>query len=346
MRFKPRTELERIVDALNHYNYNKKNTEIVKKQIKKMDFNTVKKLKIQNLNKLNYSLYTSSDSESSYSDEEGPGKIGQYRNKIIKKKEIKDKKKDTHFDKIKAANLSMRELMSDYHHKTHFKGAKQLVDSLHKTKLLSKSSSNFFSQSTKSFKLSRNSNLRQKTPKIVLETTQQINKSILSNFSGKFPINQENFDIIQNNPLLYNLKIGERNRNESKVDSYEDKINYLKNLINQSPSYSINKYSNLVKKLSTRAKTKNQFGNLFKFDQETEEEENSAKILEEGDKVLIDDEMIPISNIELIANKMLKKCNVIHSKSSSNGGQLKKGTGKLMITSGMTLNDFKQKYKI
>lgn len=38
MRFKPRTELERIVDALNHYNYNKKNTEIVKKQIKKIRF--------------------------------------------------------------------------------------------------------------------------------------------------------------------------------------------------------------------------------------------------------------------------------------------------------------------
>ena len=29
MRFRPRTELERIVDSLNHYNYNKKNAEIV-----------------------------------------------------------------------------------------------------------------------------------------------------------------------------------------------------------------------------------------------------------------------------------------------------------------------------
>lgn len=344
MRFKPRTELERIVDALNHYNYNKKNTEIVKKQIKKLDLNTVKKLKVKNLNKLNYSLYTSSDTESSYSEEEGPGKIGQYRNKIIKKKEIKNKKKDSHFDKIKAANLSMRELMSDYHHKTHFKGAKQLVDSLHKTKLLSKSSSNLFSQTTKSFKLSRNSNLRHKTPKIELETNEQIHKSILSNFPDKFPINQENFDIIQNNPLLYNLKFGEKNKNESKVDSYEDKINYLKNLIKQSPKRPLNKYSNLVKILSMRAKTKNQLGTLFNFNQETEEE--AVKVLEEGDKVLIDDEMIPVSNIELIANKMLKKCNVIHSKSSSNVGQLKKGTGKLMITSGMTLNDFKEKYKI
>jgi hypothetical protein len=70
------------------------------------------------------------------------------------------------------------------------------------------------------------------------------------------------------------------------------------------------------------------------------------KIYEDDDtKVIIGNESYNKTNqLNLIANKILKVCNVYHSKNKNNNQKLKTGSGKLMITNGLTVAEFSNKY--
>jgi len=52
------------------------------------------------------------------------------------------------------------------------------------------------------------------------------------------------------------------------------------------------------------------------------------------------------SDFNLLAQKVLKKCNFVHEKNKNNRSALKKGEGKVMITSGMSLKEFTQKFSL
>jgi hypothetical protein len=60
----------------------------------------------------------------------------------------------------------------------------------------------------------------------------------------------------------------------------------------------------------------------------------------------VENEAIPRANVDYIASKVLKNCNFIHTKSKNNNTRIKKGSGKMMITSGLTLDQFKEKYHV
>ena len=62
--------------------------------------------------------------------------------------------------------------------------------------------------------------------------------------------------------------------------------------------------------------------------------------------VLIDGEKIPRNKIAAIAKKVLNRCNYLAKKSPINDSNLKTGNGKLAVTSGLTINEFVNKYKI
>ena len=57
---------------------------------------------------------------------------------------------------------------------------------------------------------------------------------------------------------------------------------------------------------------------------------------------------IPIhkTQIDIIAQKILKNCNFVHKKNKNNQTNLKKGEGKVMITQGLSLNEFRMKFKL
>lgn len=46
MRFKPRTDLERIYEAINGYSFGRVNRDIVEKQLKSLDLNYMKKKRV------------------------------------------------------------------------------------------------------------------------------------------------------------------------------------------------------------------------------------------------------------------------------------------------------------
>ena len=64
----------------------------------------------------------------------------------------------------------------------------------------------------------------------------------------------------------------------------------------------------------------------------------------DDDRIWVDNEAIPRSQLDILADRILKRCNYTHSKKISE--TLKKGTGKLMITSGMKVDEFTKKFKI
>jgi hypothetical protein len=66
----------------------------------------------------------------------------------------------------------------------------------------------------------------------------------------------------------------------------------------------------------------------------------------EDEKINIDNQSILRSRVDLIATRVLDKCNYSHKKNKNNNKVLKNGEGKLMMTNGLTINEFEQKYKL
>jgi hypothetical protein len=60
----------------------------------------------------------------------------------------------------------------------------------------------------------------------------------------------------------------------------------------------------------------------------------------------VDNLAISKYKLDLIAQKILQFCNITHNKSANNNNKLKSGNGKVMITSGLTVNEFKKKYNL
>ena len=64
-------------------------------------------------------------------------------------------------------------------------------------------------------------------------------------------------------------------------------------------------------------------------------------------KIKIGNEVFYMNNqMEIIAKKILNKCNVYHSKNKNSNHQLKAGEGKLMMTNGMSIKNFLSRYKL
>ena len=66
----------------------------------------------------------------------------------------------------------------------------------------------------------------------------------------------------------------------------------------------------------------------------------------EDEKIVIDNKEFFKSEIDKIARKILTKCNFNHNKNPNNIKSLKTGEVKLMITNGLTLNQFYDRYQL
>ena len=73
---------------------------------------------------------------------------------------------------------------------------------------------------------------------------------------------------------------------------------------------------------------------------------NKKKLIDENN-VLINGELYyKDTQFDIIAEKVLKNCNVYQKKSKHNNSRLIKEEGKNMITGGMSVNEFERKYKL
>jgi hypothetical protein len=143
MRFKPRTELERIFDAINEYSYGRVSKDLINKQLRKLDLNNVKKFKNSSMNdeddEENEKLFNNTLRDkrrqqiaeshleklikendrhemdegdlANYSHDDNSGNGSSlFRDRFKSKRKLVD-------------NSAAKNLMKEYHYKTHFKAA-------------------------------------------------------------------------------------------------------------------------------------------------------------------------------------------------------------------------------
>ena len=307
MRFKPRTDLERIVDSLNSYNYMKEYSELVRKQLKNLELNSLKKKLLKEEN------FESSTSElsSSFDEIRVKSDISIDSNSISNSKKQKKKNKKTKGRIFVYPNMA-KQLLGKYHIKTHFKGATALAENFinpelkEKEDFLYKKIKGFKNEKKKNKNLSKYKyfsksalNFNQNKIKFISEKeiNQQLNENNqLNSFINKFPIDEKNFDIIKVNPLLYSIK--------NKIDKYygenklQEKLDYLKEI------KVINKKKNKKKIPLYFKKNKSEVFNQNKGNNNDDEKEN---------RVWVYGKAIPISKMDEIANYVLKMCNYNHT---------------------------------
>lgn len=367
MRFKPRTEFERIVDTINDYNYGKVNNDLIKKQLKNMELALMKKKLLKE--KRNELSDSQSDSDSSNDNANNANVKGNKHETSTERTSHNQSKQSFYKNKgssrILVDNSVAKKLMEEYHYKTHFKAAAQLADKysadvvrqkreeLLKTKvrLLNNVNARPSRRTQSCIKLRNKTFYKDVASK---EMSKQMSDSVLTQFASKFPLREENFDLVQANPLLYNLNFHSfksssdlSNQQQSNEYSMEEKLNYLKNL---SFNYSVNEEESVSKKKVTFAenidKKKDKAAKKLHSLISTEDDDNVHIDFSKDDKIWVNDEAISLGQMDLIALKILRNCNYFHKKNMNNNTSLKKGDGKLMITSGMTVNEFTKKYKL
>lgn len=112
MRFKPRTDLERIYDSINSYSYGRINKDIINKQLKSLDLNEPEVNESKDEEQFDNIKV---DHDRSIQRDFMKNDTGRGGKNIHLQKKIKGRK---HVDNSEARNL-----MREYHYKTHFKGA-------------------------------------------------------------------------------------------------------------------------------------------------------------------------------------------------------------------------------
>jgi hypothetical protein len=142
MRFKPRTDLERIFEAINEYSYGRVNKEIIDKQLKALELNYMKKVENENEDEEeDDSYYRRNEQEAR--DEYKALIEERMRQDAVSNIKIEDpslQRKITksdfnkthgsfgqhykhHFKRKFVDNSGAKSLMKEYHQKTHFKAA-------------------------------------------------------------------------------------------------------------------------------------------------------------------------------------------------------------------------------
>lgn len=186
---------------------------------------------------------------------------------------------------------------------------------------LSKRFKNLLKQSKDKSMKKYNLSLKNKTIKIDLNDS--LNKSDDSGIGwGEnkkiFKDNEINKELMTSNPLLYNLNFNSLKNDDNAYDELlKNKINTLKKIAFENGNSNDNSFA--------------EFEGLEGDDLKKEE------------NILIDGKYYKKSETDLIANKLLTKCNWNEKKSKYKN---KFGNGKLMFTSGLTLKEFETKYGI
>ena len=322
MRFKARTDLERIYDALFEKNFRINEKQIIERQLRNLNLNSYQTPEII---KKKMTIITPND-ESNFEEEERKYKIKP--NPLFEEAKKKEREKNSVdviygegklyynpkklFFKPWQKNLDLNSeaegILSEYHIKTHFKACAEVAEN------------------------KINSNLKfHKRSKTMLNPIKEI-------------LSKEN-----KNKKLLNIKSEDFTEKEYEIN-YDD-YNKNKNPYNEKFDQNIDPES--LKVLSNLAFTKD---SIIRGDNpivgqyiptgKKNKYYHKRKLVDEN-SVLIDGEILfKDSQFDIIASKVLNICNVNRKKSQYNNSNLKKKKGKLMITKGLSVDDFEKKYKI
>ena len=332
MRFTARTDLERVYDALNGDYIKNHEREIIERQLKNINLFDYKKPK---------ELLKSSDSIKEKEAKKDNKSPLENRHEDIKKiygpsnvyyeAKNNDRKIWARKDNL---NSEARGLLSSYHVKTHFKATEEIAE--------------YKSRNKKDLKhtcfilphlLPKNHNYQN------FNTYADINNSNTSRKVNK-SVNQKPFDYskLEDTRKFFNF---EEDHEKDVMNSEKEELDYdrLNNPI-------LKENKNIADPKSLKILSKMAFNIKLNGEKEiAPAESNEVNMINderEEEKFRKDkgDQNIEITNLNYVAKKILGECNVYSKKSKFNNSTHKSKEGKTMITKGMTIKEFENKYNI
>ena len=320
MRYKPRTDLERVYDVLNGYNYDKVSRDIIERQLKSINLYDYRKNSLTEGGKeerrnfkrprlLSKSLHAKSKKKKN-------------ANSLYKMNNVyynPDKSTYKPWQRREDLNTEAYGFLSSYHYKTHFKAAEEIAESNYKSK--NKGNNNINSV----FLL----------------------PNLLPKFYKPHSLKTENNAEEKGDPF----KFGEDSSSSEYSEDYEEFDKNYNPIIHKQKNIADPKTMEILTKIAFRPKKG--IGQMdFKNDQE--EQKNVRKIKKQGNKNYAEDNNVIINNklyykntqFDLISQKVLQMCNIYSPKSKFNNTSHKSKGGKTMITKGMTVGEFEKKYNI
>jgi hypothetical protein len=331
LRFKARTDLERVYDALDGRIFKDSEKNVLERQLKNIGLYSFEKpkdilRKVTLLNGKNNSISKIEDVEEEDVNENNNEmskrgyKIKQ--NPLIneEKKEVKAKNNiygsgnlyyiPKHLEykpwrRRLDLNSEAERILSEYHVKTHFKAAEEIAEN------------------------------RLDYKKIENEFNNNLNYTVSN--SSRF---------IRKNPFNFDDDI-EKKLNKIEFKPYSKNYNPIK-------KYKNDNVDPESMKILTSLAFRNPDDGKNNLNEEDEKNQSLQYANIESKKKLIDENNVLIGNeilykgtqFNLIANRVLNLCNVYRKKDKHNNTNLKKGNGKMMFTQGMTLNEFGNKYNL
>ena len=324
MRFRARTDLERIYDALNGDYMRKGDREVIERQLKNINLYNYKKPKEilredAEDNDDYYQIKNINESQSVSPHKKGIRNI--YRPAhIYYDAGINNRKKWARKDNL---NTEAKEILNSYHIKTHFKAAEEVAEYNSPTKKKLNEScfllphlyqnSRYNNSDKKKFKPINRKEIdyskMEYTTKL-FKFEEEHEKDVLDEDEKSKECNDR---ITRNNPILR----GNRIRFDPHSMEALSKLAFRSTLKTEEDNNSANNNAHSE-------------GNMLNRDIEKNEDngESHAQKLNE------------------VAKKILEECNVYTNKSKFNNSFLKAKEGKLMITKGMTIKQFEDKYKL
>jgi len=320
MRYKPRTDLERVYDILNGYNYNQASRDIIERQLKSINLYDYKKNSINEGGKEESRIL------------KRPRFLSKsLQRKTKKRKNVNSLYKMNHVyynpDKSSYKPWQRREdlnteaygFLSSYHYKTHFKAAEEIAESDYKTN--NKGNNNLNSV----FLL----------------------PNLLPKYYKPRSIKTENNMEEREDPF----KFGEDNSSSENSEEYEDFDKNYNPIIQKPKTVGDPKTMEILTKIAFRQKKGT---GQMDFKNEQEEQKIVRKIKKTGNKNYTEDNNVIINNklyykntqFDQISHKILEMCNIYSPKSKFNNTVHKSKGGKTMITKGMTVGEFEKKYNI
>ena len=296
MRFKPRTDLERIYDSVNLNYYGSINRKIVDRQLKYLDLNIPMKVENEEPIILEKNLIEETEEESSKEANE----INFYDNDD--NSEMNNKKNVNYLQK-KPINIDSKKIMEKFHYKTHFKAIQSIA--LSREKLNHTIKKEYYKPNYK----------------VAISPIEELEKE--DEEIQKY-INSKQYNNLINNRSYYLNNNKKIHINDKKVSQeYIQKLKILEKIAFQRENFSSENNKNKI---------------IKENEEDFKTYDNRIKI---GNKIFyLNEEM------DKAANAVLNKCNVYHKKNKFSQGTLKNGNGKLMITGGLTINEFLTKYNL
>ena len=324
MRYKPRTDLERIYDVLNGYHCDEKSKDIIERQLKSINLYDYKRpggsttslgkennesAKKNNSKKLNPKIIRSHQKKKKF--------YSLYKSSKLYYNPSKDDYKPWH--RRDDLNNEAYGFLSSYHYKTHFKAAEEIAESNYKYDKNNKNKNSVF-----------------------------LLPNLIPNYYQPKNIKSDAHSEEKEDPF----KFGKETNSSDESEDYEEFDKNYNPIIQKTKTFSDPEAMKVLTKMAFKQK-KNEFDN-FDFKKDDEDEEKNLKKIKnkKGKKNYGEDDNVVIKNklyfknsqFDKITSEVLEMCNVYSTKSKFNNTTHKSKGGKTMITRGMTVGEFEKKY--